>query len=80
MSGIPHTPFPKHSYSLGTGQDCFRGTRKPGTIDGNRDDFEFEYKDAPGRKRTMHIAIEDLPLEHLWVICLDNEKHALEKA
>ena len=37
-------------------------------IAGKRHGFEFKYADAPGKKRSMHIAIEDLGLEHLWVI------------
>jgi len=38
------------------------------TIAGKRYGFECKYTDAPGRSRSMHIAIEDLGLEHLWVI------------
>jgi hypothetical protein len=35
---------------------------------GRRYGFEFEYADAPGPTRSMRIAIEDLGLEHLWII------------
>ena len=34
---------------------------------GRRYGFEFKYADAPGRTRSMHSAIKDLQLEHLWV-------------
>jgi predicted AAA+ superfamily ATPase len=38
------------------------------TVAGKRYGFEFKYADAPGANRSMRIAIEDLELEHLWVI------------
>jgi hypothetical protein len=45
---------------------------------GKRYGFEFKYTDAPGRKRSMHIAIEDLRLEHLWVIYPGDQKYTLD--
>jgi len=48
------------------------------TVAGKRHGFEFKYTDAPGRKRSMHIAIEDLGLEHLWVIYPGNQKYTLD--
>ncbi len=48
------------------------------TIAGKRHGFEFKYTDAPGRTRSMHIAIEDLGLEHLWVIYPGDQKYALD--
>ena len=48
------------------------------TIAGKRHGFEFKYTDAPGRKRSMHIAIEDLELEHLWVIYPGDQKYSLD--
>jgi predicted AAA+ superfamily ATPase len=48
------------------------------TVAGKRHGFEFKYTDAPGRKRSMHIAIEDLELEHLWVIYPGDQKYALD--
>jgi len=48
------------------------------TIAGKRHGFEFKYADAPGRTRSMHIAIEDLGLEHLWVIYPGDQKYALD--
>ena len=47
-------------------------------IRGQRHGFEFKYADAPGRKRSMHIAIEDLRLEHLWVVYPGDQKYALD--
>ena len=38
------------------------------TVAGKRYGFEFKYADAPGSSRSMHIAIKDLGLEHLWVV------------
>ncbi len=35
---------------------------------GKRYGFEFKYADAPSLTRSMHVAIEDLRLDHLWVI------------
>jgi predicted AAA+ superfamily ATPase len=48
------------------------------TIAGKRHGFEFKYTDAPERKRSMHTAIEDLGLEHLWVIYPGDQKYALD--
>jgi predicted AAA+ superfamily ATPase len=48
------------------------------TIAGKRYGFECKYTDAPGRKRSMNIAIEDLRLEHLCVIYPGNHKYALD--
>lgn len=48
------------------------------TISGRRYGFEFKYADAPERKRSMHIAIEDLGLEHLWVIYPGDQEYALD--
>lgn len=48
------------------------------TIAGKRHGFEFKYTDAPGRKRSMHIAIEDLGREHLWIIYPGDQKYALD--
>jgi uncharacterized protein len=38
------------------------------TVGGKRYGFEFKYADAPGRTRSMLVAMEDLNLERLWVI------------
>jgi len=49
------------------------------TINGKRHGFEFKYVDAPGRKRSMHIALEDLGLEHLWIIYPGDQKYPLDE-
>ena len=47
-------------------------------IKGKRYGFEFKYADAPGRTRSMQAAIEDLGLEHLWVIYPGQQEYALD--
>jgi len=37
-------------------------------LGGKRYGFEFKYADAPGRTRSLHIAQQDLGLEHAWVV------------
>jgi predicted AAA+ superfamily ATPase len=59
---------------LGTRDVYFWATHAGAELDllanvaGKRYGFEFKYADAPGSKRSMHIAIEDLGLERLLVI------------
>lgn len=48
------------------------------TIAGKRHGFEFKYADAPGKSRSMGIAIRDLGLEHLWVIYPGNQSYPLD--
>lgn len=40
--------------------------------------FEFKYADAPDASRSMHIAVEDLGLEQLWVIYPGSQAYALD--
>ena len=47
------------------------------SLAGKRYGFEFKYADAPGPSRSMHVAIQDLRLEHLWVIYPGHEEYAL---
>jgi predicted AAA+ superfamily ATPase len=47
-------------------------------IKGKRYGFEFKYADAPGRSRSMQTAIEDLGLEHLWVIYPGQQEYPLD--
>ena len=47
-------------------------------VRGKRYGFEFKYADAPGRNRSMLAAIEDLGLEHLWVIYPGQQEYALD--
>ena len=46
-------------------------------FEGRRYGFEFKYADAPGRSRSMHIALQDLHLDHLWVIYPGQQEYAL---
>jgi predicted AAA+ superfamily ATPase len=48
-------------------------------IGGKRHGFEFKYSDAPGRTRSMSVAIQDLNLEHLWVLYPGNQDYPLEE-
>jgi hypothetical protein len=40
--------------------------------------FEFKYADAPGASRSMRVAVQDLNLEHLWVIYPGQQEYLLE--
>ncbi|HEX5719945.1 MAG TPA: ATP-binding protein [Thermoanaerobaculia bacterium] len=46
---------------------------------GKRFGFEFKYADAPGSSRSMHIAIRDLSLEHLWVVYPGRHDYPLDE-
>jgi predicted AAA+ superfamily ATPase len=46
-------------------------------IRGKRFGFEIKYADAPGRTRSMLTAIEDLSLDHIWVIYPGKEEYTL---
>jgi hypothetical protein len=37
-------------------------------IRGKRYGFECKFQDAPGMTRSMHAALSDLSLDHLWVV------------
>ena len=52
--------------------DCMISTK------GKRYGFEFKYSDAPGRTRSMQIAINDLGLEHLWVVYPGKQQYQLD--
>jgi len=47
-------------------------------IQSKRYGFEFKYADAPGTTRSMHIAVQDLSLEHLWVIYPGHQEYSLD--
>ncbi len=46
---------------------------------GKRWGFEFKCSDAPSLTKSMHIALEDLGLERLWVLYPGLERYPLEK-
>ena len=45
---------------------------------GKRFGFEFKYADAPGRQRSMGIALRDLNLAHLWVVYPGEQAYDLD--
>jgi predicted AAA+ superfamily ATPase len=45
---------------------------------GKRYGFEFKYADAPGRSRSMSISLENLDLEHLWVVYPGEKEYQLD--
>jgi len=45
---------------------------------GKRFGFELKYADAPARKRSMLIALEDLHLDHLWVVYPGDQAYELD--
>jgi len=49
------------------------------TVHGKRYGFECKYADAPGTTRSMRVAVEDLKLEHLWVLYPGEVPYALDK-
>ena len=50
------------------------------SIAGKRYGFECKYNDAPGVTRSMRTAIQDLQLEHLWVVYPGNEDYELDES
>ncbi len=71
--------------ALGTRDAYFWATHGGAELDllvmlhDRRHGFEFKHSDAPGTTKSMHVAIEDLGLEHLWVIYPGTERHRLDK-
>lgn len=45
--------------------------------DGQRIGFEFKYADAPRTTKSMHIAIENLNLGHLWIVYPGDREYQL---
>lgn len=64
----------------------FWGTQRGAELDllvmrhGKRWGFEFKCSDAPSTTKSMHIAVKDLGLEHLWVIYPGKEIYRLDKS
>jgi uncharacterized protein len=61
----------------------FYGTQRGAELDllllrrGRRWGFEFKCTDAPTTTKSMHIAMDDLKLEHLWVIYPGKLRYAM---
>ncbi len=49
------------------------------TLNGRRYGFECKYRDAPGTTRSMHAALEELRLEHLFVIHPGSKAYPLQE-
>ncbi len=47
---------------------------------GKRFGFEFKYSDAPGLTRSMHVALQDLQLDHLWIVYPGSEMYKLHES
>ncbi len=46
---------------------------------GKRYGFELKYADAPGKTRSMNIAVQDLGLAHLWVVYPGHDAYPLDQ-
>ncbi|MBU3742754.1 MAG: ATP-binding protein [Candidatus Kapabacteria bacterium] len=61
----------------------FYGTQRGAELDllllrrGKRWGFEFKCTDAPRTTKSMHVALDDLQLEHLWVVYPGTLRYAL---
>lgn len=68
---------------LATRDTYFWGTHAGAELDlltmhgGRRYGFEVKYADAPGTTKSMHVALADLALAHLWVIYPGEKRYAL---
>jgi hypothetical protein len=49
------------------------------TIKSKRYGFDFKYADAPGRTRSMHVALQDLKLDHLWVVYPGKQEYKIHE-
>jgi len=71
--------------ALATRDAYFWGTHGGAELDllvrvgASRYGFEFKLADAPGTTRSMRIALEDLGLEHLWVVYPGREAYPLDE-
>ena len=69
--------------AYGEREACFYGTQRGAELDlmllrrGRRWGFEFKCTDAPRTTKSMHIVIEDLGLERLWVIYPGDREYPL---
>ena len=67
----------------GERQAYFYGTQRGAELDlmllrrGRRWGFEFKCTDAPRTTKSMHVVVEDLGLEHLWVLYPGDREYPL---
>lgn len=45
---------------------------------GKRYGFECKFADVPGTTRSMRVALQDLGLDHLWIVYPGDEEYALD--
>jgi len=70
--------------ALETRDTCFWATHAGAELDllvlaqGKRFGFELKYADAPARRRSMLIALDDLHLDHLWVFYPGDQAYDLD--
>jgi hypothetical protein len=70
---------------LQTRDAYFWGTHSGAELDlmlvsgGKRYGVEYKYADAPSRTRSMLVALEDLGLQHLWVVFPEGPEYPLDK-
>jgi hypothetical protein len=70
---------------LQTRDAYFWGTHSGAELDlmfvsgGKRFGIEYKYTDAPSRSRSMVVALEDLGLEHLWVVFPEGPEYPLDE-
>ena len=70
--------------ALETSNACFWATHGGAELDllvtrgGKRYGFECKLADAPGTTRSMRVALDDLGLEHLWVVYPGDQPYRLD--
>ena len=71
--------------ALGAPEAYFWATHNGAELDllvmagGRRLGFELKYGDAPGMTRSMHVALQDLGLDRLWVVYPGGETYDLDE-
>jgi hypothetical protein len=48
------------------------------TKGGKRVGFEFKYGDAPAKTRSMHVALQDLKLDHLFIVYPGDQEYEID--
>lgn len=70
---------------LGTRDSYYWATHNGAELDfmtmwgGRRYGFEMKYADAPGTTKSMHVALTDLGLAHLWVVYPGEKRYDLSE-
>ena len=68
-----------------TGNACFWATHGGAELDlfvtlaGKRYGFECKLADAPGATKSMRVALDDLGLEHLWIVYPGDAAYSLDE-